>query len=59
MLGWARCGLDKRPAGTRYAELVFLQLIGSAGHIVHSGASVGETSTHYFYHAIVGLVRHP
>jgi hypothetical protein len=26
----------KKPRGTRYAELVFLHLMGYAGHVVHS-----------------------
>jgi hypothetical protein len=38
MLGWDRYGFDKKHARTRYAELVFLHLVGSMGHIVHCGA---------------------
>jgi hypothetical protein len=39
MLGWARCGFDKKHVGARYAELVFLHPVRSVGNVVHSIAS--------------------
>jgi hypothetical protein len=39
MLRWDRYGFDKKHIGARYAKLVFLHAMGSAGHIVHSDAS--------------------
>jgi hypothetical protein len=39
MLGWGWYGLHKKIADTRYVKLVLLYLVGSMGHVVHSGAS--------------------
>jgi hypothetical protein len=39
ILGWALCGFHKKHAGTHYAEIVFMHLVGSMNHVVHSGAS--------------------
>jgi hypothetical protein len=37
-LGWARCSFCEKRAGTHFAELVFLHLVGFMGHVVHSSA---------------------
>jgi hypothetical protein len=39
MLGLYRYGYDRKFVGTHYAEILFFHPIGSAGHVVHSGAS--------------------
>jgi crotonobetainyl-CoA:carnitine CoA-transferase CaiB-like acyl-CoA transferase len=39
MLRWDRLGFHKKRARTRYDELVFLHLVGYAGHVMHSGVS--------------------
>jgi hypothetical protein len=39
MLGRGQCGFHKKRR-TRYAELVFLHPMGSAGDVVYSGAFV-------------------
>jgi hypothetical protein len=39
MLRCDRYGFYKKRVGTRSTEFVFLHLVGSAGHVVHSGAS--------------------
>jgi hypothetical protein len=39
MLGWDRFRFYKKRARTHYAKLVFFHLVGSAGHVVDSGAS--------------------
>jgi hypothetical protein len=37
MLMWDQYGFHKKRTGTRYAKLVFLPSVGSAGHALHSG----------------------
>jgi hypothetical protein len=39
MLGWDRYGFHKKCIRRCYTELVFLHLVESVGHLVHSGAS--------------------
>jgi hypothetical protein len=39
MLGWEQYGFDNKCIGRHYAELLFLHPVGSAGPIVHFGAS--------------------
>jgi hypothetical protein len=39
MLGWDRYRFDKKCVRVRYAELMFLHLVGSTDHVVHSGVS--------------------
>jgi hypothetical protein len=38
-LGWDRTGFNKEHTTTHYAELVFLHLVGSVCHVLHSGVS--------------------
>jgi hypothetical protein len=39
MLWWDWYGFDKKCTRTHYIEIVFLHLVGSTGHVVHSGKS--------------------
>jgi hypothetical protein len=39
MLGWGQYEFDNKCIRTHYAELLFLHPVGSAGHVVHFGAS--------------------
>jgi hypothetical protein len=58
MLGWDRCGVHKKHAGTRYAELVFLLPMGSVEHVVHS-ICLGAKPRCTIFHAQVVLMRFP
>jgi hypothetical protein len=49
MLSWDRYRYDKKRAGTCYAEILFLHLVASAGHIVHFGASMARNVNALFF----------
>jgi hypothetical protein len=49
MLRWAWCGFHKKRVGSRYAEVVFLHLVGFAGHVLHSRASVARNLDALFF----------
>jgi hypothetical protein len=49
MLDWDRYGFNKKGNGTRYAELVSLQPLGSVGHIVHSVVSRAQNGDTLFF----------
>jgi hypothetical protein len=59
MLGCDRYEFHKNCAGTRYVDLLFLHLVGSARHIVHFGASGvrHDLLLSNIFHARVGPVR--
>jgi hypothetical protein len=48
MLGWAWCGSHKKCDRARYGEVAFLHPVWSTCHVVHSGVSGHEMSSHYF-----------
>jgi hypothetical protein len=55
MLVWTLCGSHKKRTEIRYDEFVFLLLLGSAGHVVHSGVSRARTCGPLFF--ILGCPR--
>jgi hypothetical protein len=49
ILECARCGFHKKHAGTHYADLVFLHLVGSVGHVLRSSAYGAQNSDTLFF----------
>jgi hypothetical protein len=49
MLGWAWRGFNKKRAGTRYTNLLFLHPVGSEGHVVYFGASGARIVDELFF----------
>jgi methionine aminopeptidase len=49
MLGWDRFGSHKKRTMIRYVKLMFLHLVGSVGHIVHSGSSRAQNVDTLFF----------
>jgi hypothetical protein len=49
MLRWDQYRFDKKRTGTRCAKLVFLHSVGSAGLVVHSGASGAQNGDALFF----------
>jgi hypothetical protein len=46
---WDRKAIDRKHAGTRYTELVFLHPVRSASHVVHSSVSGVENINTLFF----------
>jgi hypothetical protein len=49
MLLWDQYIFDKKCVETHYAELVFLHLVRSAGHVVHSGVAGTQNDNTLFF----------
>jgi hypothetical protein len=49
MHGWVWCRSNKKHGMTRYHELMFLHLVGYAGHVVRSGASEAQNVNTLFF----------
>jgi hypothetical protein len=49
MIGRAQCGFHKKQTRTRNVELLFLNLVGSTGHVAHSVASVARNVDALFF----------
>jgi hypothetical protein len=49
MLEWSQCDFNKKRTGTHYVEIVFLNPVKSAGHIVHSGESMAQNMITLFF----------
>jgi hypothetical protein len=55
-VGWAQCRFHKKRVRTRYAEPLFLYLVESAHHRVHSGVS-GARNVDTIFQARVGPMQ--
>jgi hypothetical protein len=62
MLGGAQCNFHLKCVRTRYVELVFLHPVGSAGHVLHCGASEKRNVEALFLGSpgtVMGFIKRP
>jgi hypothetical protein len=59
MLVWDQYRFQRKRVETRYTKLVFLYLVASMGHVVHSNASGGVKRRHTILNARMGSARIP